>query len=224
MIHSSYPELPESIVPYSPDAIAALLLDINAITLNPNTPFTFASGIQSPIYCDNRLVISHVKEREQLIEAFLDTIEIQHLSYDVIAGTATAGIPHAAWIADRLKKPMVYVRSSAKGHGKQNKIEGSITAGQTALVIEDLISTGRSAVDAAIALKSIGAKVTDCIAIFSYQMPAALSLFSEQAIALHTLSDMNHLLHIAKKRCTLSDKDYRLIQQWQENPNGWRDL
>src|SRR5262245_52524696 len=119
--------------------IAQLLLEIKAVALNVKQPFRFASGILSPIYCDNRLIISYPEKRKIIIDAFLQIIKEKNLNYDVVAGTATAGIPHAAWIAERLNKPMIYVRSKAKEHGKKNLVEGLLQKGQKVLVVEDLV-------------------------------------------------------------------------------------
>ncbi|WP_423063497.1 orotate phosphoribosyltransferase [Candidiatus Paracoxiella cheracis] len=201
--------------------IAKLLLEIKAVTLNPSQPYRYTSGILSPIYCDNRLIISYPEKRKIVIDAFLKLIEDNHLSFDVVAGTATAGIPHAAWIADRLNKPMVYVRDKGKAHGKQNQIEGKIEAGQTALVIEDLISTGGSSVKAGIALREAGALVNDCVAIFTYQLKKAHDAFADADIHLKTLSDFSTLIDVAAKEGYISDKEKSQVLAWNKDPVKW---
>lgn len=202
-------------------AIAKLLLEIKAVTLNVKTPYRYTSGILSPIYCDNRLIISYPEKRQQIINAFLDLIKKNQLNFDVVAGTATAGIPHAAWIADRLQKPMVYVRNQAKGHGKQNQIEGKIEAGQSALVIEDLISTGGSSVAAGLALREVGAKVTDCLAIFTYDLAPARQRFIEANIKLHTLTNLTTLLTVAEKESYISEAEKTQALRWGKDPANW---
>ena len=202
--------------------IAQVLLDINAVQLNPSEPFEFSSGALSPIYCDNRVVMSHPAEREELIDAFLAVISESSLHFDVIAGTATAGIAHAAWLADRLKKPMVYVRSSAKKHGKQNQIEGRIDPGQHVLVIEDLVSTGGSVLTAAQALRDVGARVTDVLAIFNYGFNHVDEYFAEKQIQLHTLTGLEALLSVAMQQGSITAEQKLMIEQWRQDPLVWR--
>jgi orotate phosphoribosyltransferase len=202
--------------------IASILLNIKAVILNVQEPFVYTSGMRSPIYCDNRLLISHVTERNIIIDAFIKLIEEKNIQFDVVAGTATAGIPHAAWIADRLQKPMVYVRSSAKAHGKGNQIEGSLQPGQTALVIEDLISTGKSSVAAGLALRDAGAIVHDCLAIFSYQLDTAKKQFFDNTINIHTLSSFTALIDVAKNAHILSDDEQREALAWNASPDDWQ--
>jgi orotate phosphoribosyltransferase len=202
--------------------IAKLLLDIKAITLNLREPYRYASGILSPIYCDNRLLISYPEKRTIVINAFLNTIREKKLDFDVVAGTATAGIPHAAWMAERLQLPMVYVRSEAKKHGKQNQVEGVLQKNQKALVIEDLISTGNSSVAVGLALRAAGATVTDCIAIFTYGLPQAKAAFHQAAINLHTLSDFHTLINVATAAGYINETEKAEALRWQQNPSQWR--
>lgn len=201
--------------------IAKLLLEIKAVMLNVRDPFRFTSGILSPIYCDNRLIISYPEKRKQVIAAFLNTIKENHFVFDVVAGTATAGIPHAAWIADHLNVPMVYVRAEAKSHGKKNQIEGRLEKGQRVLVIEDLISTGNSAIQAALALRDAGAIVTDCLAIFTYQFEKAKNEFSNHQIKAHALSDFETLIQVAVEAGYISEAEKTLACSWNENPTEW---
>ncbi|MFH1426701.1 MAG: orotate phosphoribosyltransferase [Candidatus Kerfeldbacteria bacterium] len=203
------------------EEIAKLLLDIKAVALNTEEPFRYTSGILSPIYCDNRLVISYPDKREVVIQAFLDLIREQNLEFDVVGGTATAGIPHAAWIADRLKKPMIYIRGKEKGHGKKNRIEGVIKKGQTVLIVEDLISTGGSSVDAGLAVREEGGVVIDCIAIFTYEMQKARAAFSEADIQLHTLTNFSTLVDVASANGYIKKDEQEKILAWNKDPQAW---
>jgi len=201
--------------------IAKLLLEIKAVTLNPSEPYRYTSGILSPIYCDNRLIISYPDKRKRIIDAFLSLIREHSMTFDVVAGTATAGIPHAAWIADRLNKPMVYVRSKSKGHGKHNQIEGQLEAGQKALVVEDLISTGGSSVNAGLALREASAIVTDCVAIFTYQLEEAAKAFADADIHLNTLCDFSTLIDVAAHEGYISEEEKLQALAWNKDPVTW---
>lgn len=203
------------------EKIAELLLNVGAVSLNVQEPFTYASGIKSPIYCDNRLLISHPEERKLVIDAFVQLIEEQGIDADVIAGTATAGIPHAAWIADRLDKPMVYIRDKAKEHGKGNQIEGVVTEGASAVIIEDLISTGGSCIKAAEAAREAGFVVTNVIAIFSYEFEAAAKTFDDIGVHVHTLSNFSTLMKVAHAKGALSEEDMQKALEWNQDPAGW---
>lgn len=201
--------------------IAKLLLDIKAITLNLKEPYRYTSGLLSPIYCDNRLIISYPDKRKIVIDAFLHLIKKNQLKFDVVAGTATAGIPHAAWIADRLNLPMVYVRDKAKVYGKKNQIEGRLQNGQKALIVEDLISIGKSSITAGLALRRCESWVTDCVAIFSYQLPQAMKNFSEAYINYYTLSNFNTLIEVAVEKNYISEKEKKKALAWSKNPEKW---
>jgi len=203
------------------EEIAKLLLEIKAVTINVKEPYRYTSGIVSPIYTDNRLIISYPDKRRIVIDAFLNLTQSQNLTFDVVAGTATAGIPHAAWIAEALQKPMVYVRSKAKEHGRQNQIEGHIEKGQKALVVEDLISTGGSSVNAGIVLREAGAIVDDCIAIFTYQLPEAQDKFSNNKINCHTLTNFTTLLDVAEKLQYITSEEKQQASLWNQNPSEW---
>lgn len=176
--------------------VAKDLLRIEAVQIKTNEAdyFTWTSGIKSPIYCDNRLTMSYPQVRKRIVAAFKEMLESLPYEPDVIAGCATAGIPHAAWLADELDLPMVYVRSKPKGHGKGNQIEGLVKEGQKAIVIEDLISTGGSSIEAADALKEQGIEVESVFAIFTYGLQKALDRFEEAAYPLHTITGFDHLL------------------------------
>lgn len=202
-------------------SIANLLLDIEAVELNTETPFRYTSGLLSPIYCDNRIIISYPDVRNAVIDSFLTHIE--PTQFDVIAGTATAGIPHAAWLADRLKLPMVYVRANAKAHGKKNQVEGRIKPKQRCLVVEDLVSTGKSALAACEVLREQGAHAEQVLAIFSYQLQSAKQAAQKQAVSIHSLTDLNHLTQAAIDRKVITTEQGELIRAWQKNPAAWED-
>ena len=166
--------------------VAKSLLDIKAVSLSPQDPFTWASGIRSPIYCDNRVTMSYPAVRKQIAQGLADLIKEKYPDAEVIAGTATAGIPHAAWIADILDLPMVYIRSKAKDHGTGRKIEGKISEGQKMVVVEDLISTGGSVIEASKAAELEGANVLGCVAIFTYELAKGTKNFADAGLAIDT--------------------------------------
>lgn len=201
--------------------IAEILLDINAVALNASDPFTYSSGMRSPIYCDNRLLISYPEKRKVIAQAFVDMINEAGIDYDVIAGTATAGIPHAAWISDVLSAPMIYIRGKAKGHGKKNQIEGRLDEGALALIVEDLVSTGGSSVEAAFAAREAGAAVLDCVAIFTYEMEAAKAKFAEAGIHLYTLTTFSVLVDVALNRGDITEEEKEKILEWNRDPQEW---
>lgn len=201
-----------------PSVIANNLLEIGAVALRPDQPFTWTSGIISPIYCDNRLTMGYPEIRDRIAEGFATLIRAHYPDAEVIAGTATAGIPHAAWVAQKLNLPMAYIRDKAKGHGKQNQIEGRIAEGQKVVVIEDLISTGGSSLKAALAVKEAGAEVQGVLAIFTYQFAQAEQAFAEAGIPLRTLSSYGALVEEARKQGTITDDQAALLQSWRESP------
>ncbi|WP_223066395.1 orotate phosphoribosyltransferase [Paenibacillus caui] len=198
--------------------IAASLLEIEAVALRPHQPFTWTSGIKSPIYCDNRLTMSYPEVRDLIAESFAAIIRDQYPDAEVIAGTATAGIPHAAFVSQKLGLPMVYIRDKAKGHGKENQIEGLIKRGQKVIVIEDLISTGGSSLKAALAVKEAGAEPLAVLAIFTYQLDKAASAFAEAGVSLQTLSNYTALVETAVKEGKIKPEDLELLQSWRQDP------
>ena len=200
------------------EKIASALLSIEAVALRPNDPFTWTSGIKSPIYCDNRLTMSYPEIRDLIAESFAALIREQYPETEVIAGTATAGIPHAAFVAQKLGLPMIYIRDKAKGHGKENQIEGLVKQGQKVIVIEDLISTGGSSIKAAQAVQQSGAEVLAVLAIFSYQLDRAVNGFEEAGIALQTLSNYSALIDVALSEGAIAEGDIALLRSWRENP------
>ncbi|MBN2341791.1 MAG: orotate phosphoribosyltransferase [Deltaproteobacteria bacterium] len=201
--------------------IAKILLELNAVALQLDPPFTWASGRFSPIYCDNRLIISNPAHRKTVASAFSDLIRNNGWMPDVIAGTATAGIPHAAWVADLFNLPMVYVRGSAKGHGKQNRIEGTLVEGQKVVLIEDLISTGKSSIDAAQGVADAGGKLLGVAAIFTYGLSVAATQFEEAHMAFDTLTSFDTLMDVAEELGTLSPAQKQIIAAWQQDPAKW---
>lgn len=201
--------------------LAGDLLDIEAVLLAPDDPFTWASGLQAPIYCDNRLTMAEPRVRRAIRDGFADVIATEALTAEVVVGTATAGIPHAAWLADRLDRPMAYVRSSKKGHGRQNQIEGRVAPGQKVVVIEDLISTGGSALGAVEALRAAGASVEAVLAIFSYELDAAAERFAAADVPYHTLTGYRALLDEAEARGALTPEAFETLQNWRRDPEAW---
>ncbi|MGY3765097.1 orotate phosphoribosyltransferase [Vagococcus vulneris] len=201
--------------------IAEELLSIKAVTLSPSQPYTWASGIKSPIYCDNRITMSYPKVRRDIAKSLAELIKQTYPDAEVIAGTATAGIPHAAWVADLLDLPMVYIRGKAKDHGKQNQIEGHITKNQKMVIIEDLISTGGSVIDAAEAATREGADVLGAVAIFSYQLPKGADNFEKAKLSFLTLTNYTELLSVALEKNYISADDLTLLEEWKTAPEKW---
>lgn len=195
--------------------IAHMLLEEKAVFLRPDEPFTWTSGIKSPIYCDNRLLISKVEARDFIVKAFLELI--RPLKPDVIAGTATAGIPWGAWIAYELKLPFVYVRSGDKGHGRKNSIEGEIQKGQKAVLIEDLISTGKSSIEAARKLMDQEVDVVRVLSIFTYNFKDADTAFKEAGLEYSSLSNFEILAKVAYDNETLNDVALKQVLDWRQS-------
>lgn len=197
--------------------IAADLLDIQAVYLKPENPFTWASGIKSPIYTDNRITLSYPETRNLIENSFVDTIKDHFPEVEVIAGTATAGIPHGAIIADKMSLPFAYIRSKPKDHGAGNQIEGRVLKGQKMVIIEDLISTGGSVLDAAAAAKREGADVLGVVAIFTYELPKASQNFEEAGVQLITLSTYSDLIQVAKEKGYITADGLQLLQKFKED-------
>ncbi|BBN98601.1 orotate phosphoribosyltransferase [Sporolactobacillus terrae] len=204
--------------------IAQDLLKINAVVLSPDDPFTWASGIKSPVYCDNRLTLAYPDVRGDVIDAFVALIKENYPDAEVIAGTATAGIPHAALIAEKMNLPMAYIRSSAKSHGRKKQIEGIINPGQKVVVIDDLISTGGSVLTAVQAVEAAEAEVLGVAAIFTYQLPQASINFENEDVALNTLTDFDTLIHLAEEQGKISGAQLEQLKLWYADPTSedWR--
>lgn len=198
--------------------VAANLLDVKAVSLQPNDPFTWASGIKSPIYCDNRLVLSFPEKRSVVVEGFAELIQKEYGDAEVIVGTATAGIPWGAMVADHMGKPFGYVRSSNKTHGKGNKIEGKIEPGAKVVVVEDLISTGGSVKDVIVSLREAGAEVLGVVAIFTYLLPASTELFASIDCAFKTLSNYDVLIDVALEKDYIQHADLEKLKAWKKDP------
>ena len=197
------------------------LLDIEAIFLRPNEPFTWASGIKSPIYCDNRITMSYPHVRRAIAKGLAAVIKTTYPEAEVIAGTATAGIPHAAWVAELLDLPMVYIRSKAKEHGKGNQIEGRIQPNQKMVVIEDLLSTGGSVLEACEAAKREGADVLGVAAIFTYELPQVQENFDQAGLSYVTLTNYTALIESALETGAIQESDVALLQEWRKDPAAW---
>lgn len=203
--------------------VAESLLQIKAIKLNNKKPFTWASGLKSPIYCDNRIALSYPKIRTYIRQQLVEAIEEKFGQVDVIAGVATAGIPQAALVAAAMGLPLVYVRSSEKKHGMTNKIEGVINEGQSVVIIEDLVSTGKSSLNAVDALRDAGASVKGMMAIFTYGLQKAEDNFEKANCQLVTLSDYDTLVNSATESGHISNSDLLSLMDWRKDPQAWSD-
>ncbi len=201
---------------------AELLLQINAIKLEPENPFTWASGWKSPIYCDNRIMLSYPEIRNFVREEMAKQVENLYGRPDVIAGVATGAIGIGILVAEALGLPFVYVRPEPKSHGRQNQIEGYFEPGQSVVVIEDLISTGKSSLNAVRALKDQNAKVKGMIAIFTYGFPVANTNFETEGVELHTLSDYEHLVEQASETHYIKESQLKTLLEWRSNPQDWK--
>ena len=201
---------------------AELLLQINAIKLQPQNPFTWASGWKSPIYCDNRITLSYPQIRNYLRENIANQIEQLYGKPDVIAGVATGAIGIGMLVADFLNLPFIYIRPEAKKHGRQNQIEGKLEPGQSVVVVEDLISTGKSSLMAVDALIAAEANVKGMLAIFTYGFDISKNNFEEYGIDLYTLSDYDHLLEQASDTQYISEKEHLTLQTWRLSPDTWQ--
>ena len=200
---------------------AEVLLQINAIKLSPNTPFTWASGWKSPIYCDNRIILSYPPIRNYVRETMAKYIEKLYGKPDVIAGVATGAIGIGILVAEYLGLPFIYVRPDAKGHGRKNQIEGFVESGQNVVVVEDLISTGKSSLNAVKALKDAGINVKGMVAIFTYGFDVAAKNFEKENIHLNTLSNYENLLEQALETNYISEKEVKTLSEWNTNPSIW---
>ena len=201
--------------------VAKALLDIHAVTLSTDQPFTWASGLKSPIYTDNRLTISYPEVRQAIFNGMVEQIKLHFSEADVIAGTATAGIPHAAWVAQNMELPMIYVRTKPKDHGQGKQIEGVLKEGQKVVVIDDLISTGGSVLNAVRAVNNAGGKVIGVVSVFTYDLPAAEQNFMANGLKYYSVTDYMTLIKVAKENNQISADHLKSLQEWRKDPLSW---
>jgi len=201
--------------------VAKTLLQINAIILETENPFTWASGWKSPIYCDNRKILSFPESRTFIRQSLANVIQKQYGSSNLIAGVATGAIAHGALVAEEMGLPFIYVRSAKKGHGKQNMIEGAYTSGQSVIVIEDLISSGKSSLEAVETLREEGLNVKGLISIFTYGFNAATENFKKADCEFISLCNYSTLLQEAVKQEYINESDVEILEKWRENPSKW---
>ncbi|HWK23939.1 MAG TPA: orotate phosphoribosyltransferase [Ureibacillus sp.] len=194
--------------------IAHGMLKVGAVELNATDLFTWASGIKSPIYCDTRLTISDVTVRKQIAQGLAQNIKEFFPETEVIAGTATAGIPHAAWVSDVLESPMVYVRSKAKDHGRGNQIEGKIAPGQKVVVVEDIVSTGGSSITAVEALRAAGCEVVGVVCVYTYNLPRAEQAFEQAGVKYVSLTNFDYLIEAATETGAIKEQDIPFLKEW----------
>lgn len=202
--------------------VAQTLLQIKAIKLSPANYFTWASGWHSPIYCDNRKILSYPSARTLVRDSFVEIISARYPEAEVIAGVATGAIAHGALVADKMGKPFVYVRSTPKSHGLGNQIEGELKPGAKVVVVEDLISTGGSSLSAVEALRNAGCEVLGMVAIFTYGFPVAEANFAAAEVKLDTLSNYSAMLSLALDEGYIEQSQLETLHEWRENPSQWR--
>ena len=203
------------------EKVAEKLLEIGAVTLSPNEPYTWASGIKSPIYCDNRLTISYPEIRDLIATGMKELIDEKFSDVEVISGTATAGIPHAAFVSQKMNLPMTYVRSSSKGHGKKNQIEGKLEKGANTVVIEDLISTGGSSLKVVETLRENQVNVLGLVAIFTYNFQEAVDRFKKNNTLFYTLTDYDTLIKVALDREYITENELNILKEWKKAPKTY---
>lgn len=203
--------------------VARMLLEIGAVRFSAREPFTYTSGMVSPVYCDIRQIISYPYERDFIVGALIDLMreKIGLDEIDAVSGTATAGIPLASWIADRLHMPMVYVRDNSKKHGLKTKIEGKTHKGSRMLVVEDIVSSGKSSANNIESLREAETEVNHCIAVASYDMAQALETYKKLKVQFTRLVSMGNVIEVAVENGVISKKDAAVIKEWQKDPWGW---
>jgi len=205
----------------TPKYFAEKLLQISALKINPQNPYTWASGWKSPVYCDNRKVLSHTFVRD-FVKSELANMVLEHFpAAEVIAGVATAGIAHGVMAADLLKLPFIYVRSKPKGHGMGNQVEGELQPGQKVVVVEDLISTGKSSLEVVEVLRAAGAEVIGMCGLFTYGFPQAAAAFEQAGVPLFTISNYNALMEVATEQQLVNDEQIASLSQWRVAPDQW---
>ena len=203
------------------ERVAKMLLEIKAVTLSPQNPYRFVSGILSPIYTDNRLLMGYPLKRKEIIIYMVNLLKEKGFEPEVIAGTATAGIPPAAWLAELLNLPMIYVRGEKKEHGKGRQVEGLLPKKADVLLIEDLISTGKSSLAAVDAIRTEGGKLDTCLAFFSYGLRDSEIAYKKKGVSLYTLTSLDVLVDMAHKMRLIAPREKSIILLWQKNPWGW---
>jgi len=200
--------------------VSNILIDLGCIILRPKRPFRYNTGIISPVYTDNRLILSSPTDRNKIVDLLIQNVKQIGIP-DVIAGTATAGIAHAAFLAQGLNLPMIYVRPIPKVYGKENQVEGSLKRGQTVIVVDDLISTGRSSLEVVSAIRRSGGKVHDILAITTYGLKIASNNFAKNKIKITTLTDLNHSCQEAVNKGYLEPDQVKIIKDWAKDPKTW---
>jgi len=203
------------------DKIAEILLKANAVIIRTENPFKLVSGLLSPIYADHRILMSYPKEREFVVKSLIKLLKKKNLQFDAIAATATAGIPWGAWISQKLKLPMIYVRGEIKDHGRENLVEGIIEQNRKYLVVEDMVSTGKSSVNTINAVREKSGIVEDCIAIFTYDFQKTKENFGSQNVKLHTLTNFTSLAKSAAKNNYITKEQLAKIKEWNKSPETW---
>ena len=201
--------------------VAEFLLQIKAVKLSPKKPFTWASGWKSPIYCDNRKTLSYPAVRTYIRQQFVQAINHEFGRPDMIAGVATGGIAHGALVAHDLGLPFIYVRSSAKEHGMKNQVEGDLTVGRSVVVVEDLVSTGQSSLNAVEALREAGCEVKGMVSIFTYGFDEATKAFANAKVHLHSLTNYSVLIDQARQDEYITEKDLLPLNEWRKDPANW---
>ena len=201
------------------EEVARILLEKKAVTLNVKEPYTYVSGLRGPVYCDNRLMIGFVDERQAIVSAFVEILS--KINFDVLAGTSTAGIPWAAFISAELKKPMSYIRAEYKLHGKGKQIEGADLTNKKVVIIEDLITTGGSSLSAVIAAKLADADVVCLVSIFTYGFESAKQKFADENCKMISLTDFSTLIKVAKEISYITNEELKIMQDWNNAPDEW---
>jgi orotate phosphoribosyltransferase len=201
--------------------IATILLEKDCLKVSPKEPFIYASGLKGPMYCDNRKILAHPKERTDIINAFVKLIEKLDLKFDSICGLATAGIPHGALIAERLNKPFIYVRSKPKEHGKGNQVEGHYQKNEKTLLIEDLVNQGKSLEEAVLGIREVGLNPIACLSIVDYEMQNARRRLEELNLKLYSLTDFASIISSAESLNLIESNELKSLIAWQQNPEDW---
>ena len=203
------------------EKVAKLLLENKCLQLSPSKPFSYASGLKGPIYCDNRQLLGFVDAREEVAQLFAEALKNSGWDYDLLAGLATAGIPHCAFLAHELKSPMIYIRGKAKEHGKQNQIEGKFSSGQSVVLVEDLINQGKSLEDALNATIEAGLKPVGVLSIVTYEMERAQEVLNKFKIPLISLTSFSAITSLALEQKNITTDEFDMLISWQSDPKNW---